>query len=159
MEAGLKLEAPGGQREVAIEDFFRGPGQTCIEAPEILTTIRIPPPREDTIMAFLKIGRVSTDIAIVNAAALLFMDNKVCKRCRLAVGAVAPVPLRLRSAEKMIEGQEISPELLNRVGKMVEEEVNPITDVRSTEEYRRIMSGVLVKRAIEGAIKGMGENR
>jgi len=159
MEAGLKLEAPGGQREVAIEGFFKGPGQTCMDMAEILTRIRIPPPREDTIMAFLKVGRVSTDIAIVNAAALLVMDNKACKRCRLAVGAVAPVPLRLRSVEKMIEGQEISPELLNRVGKMVEEEVNPITDVRSTEEYRRIMSGVLVKRAIEEAIKGMGENR
>ena len=80
-------------------------------------------------------------------------------KCRLSVGAVAPVPLRLRSVEKMIEGQEISPELLNRAGKMVEEEVNPITDVRSTEEYRRIMSGVLVKRAIEEAIKGTKENR
>jgi len=159
MEASLRLEAPGGQREVAIEDFFKGPAQTCMDMTEILTRIRIPPLMGKTIMAFLKIGRVTTDIAIVNAAALLVMDNKVCKKCRLAVGAVAPVPLRLKSIERMIEGQEISPELLNRAGKMVEEEVNPITDVRSTEEYRRIISGVLVKRAIEEAIKGMGEDR
>jgi carbon-monoxide dehydrogenase medium subunit len=159
MEASLTLEGPGGNRKVPIEDFFKGPGQTCIEAPEILTTIRIPPSSEATNMAFLKLGRVSTDIAIVNAAVCLTMKKKVCVKCRVAVGAVAPVPLRLRSVEKMIEDQEISPELLNRVGKTVEKEVNPITDVRSTEEYRRTMSGVLVKRAIEEAIKGTKENK
>ncbi len=159
MEASLTLEGPGGQREVAIEDFFMGPGKTCMDTTEILTRIRIPPTRENTGMAFLKIGRVSTDIAVVNAAACLTMDKKVCKKCRLAVGAVAPVPLRLRSVEKMMEGQEISPELLQGAGKMAEEEVKPITDVRSTSGYRRIMSGVLVKRAIEEAMKGMEENK
>jgi CO/xanthine dehydrogenase FAD-binding subunit len=159
MEASLTLEGPGGQREVAVEDFFKGPGQTCMDTSEILTRIRIPPLMEKTRMAFLKVGRVSTDIAIVNAAVCVTVEKNVCKKCRLAVGAVAPVPLRLRSVEKMIEGHEISPELLNRAGKMVGDEVDPITDVRSTEEYRRIMSGVLVKRAIEQAIKGMEEKR
>jgi len=158
MEASLTVEGPGGQREVPIKDFFKGPGQTCIKAPEILTTITIPPPNEATTMAFLKVGRVSTDIAVVNAAACLTMKMTVCVKCRLAVGAVAPVPLRLRSVEKMIEGNEVSPELLDRAGKMVEDEVSPITDVRSTEEYRRIMSGVLVKRAIEEATRGMEDN-
>ena len=105
-------------------------------------------------MAFLKLGRVSTDIAVVNAAACLTVKNKACMKCRLAVGAVAPVPLRLESVEKMIEGNEISPELLERAEKMAVDEVSPITDVRSTEEYRRTMSGVLIKRAIEQAMKG-----
>ena len=155
MEASLTLEGPGGAREVPIEDFFKGPGQTCIEAPEILTTISIPPSSEATIIAFLKLGRVSTDIAVVNAAALVVMDKKKFRQCRLAVGAVAPVPLRLKKVEKLIEGEEIGPELLDRVGQMVEQEVSPITDVRSTEEYRRIMSGVLIKRAIQQALENM----
>ncbi len=159
LEASVTLEGPGGQRSIAIEDFFMGPGQTCMNMSEILTRIRITPPGENTGMAFLKVGRVSTDIAIVNAAACLTMEKNVCRKCRLSVGAVAPVPLRLRSVEKMIEGQEISPELLNRAGKMVEEEVKPITDVRSTSGYRRIMSGVLIKRAIEEAIRRMEQNK
>jgi len=159
MEASITLEGPGGQRSIAIEDFFMGPGQTCMDISEILTRIRITPPRENTGMAFLKVGRVSTDIAIVNAAACLTMEKRVCKKCRLSVGAVAPVPLRLTTVEKMIEGQEISPELLNRAGKMAEEEVKPITDVRSTSGYRRIMSGVLIKRAIEEAIRRMEQNK
>ncbi len=153
MQATLKLQGPGGEREVPIDQFFTGPGENCMEAEEVLTQIQIPKKANHTGMAFLKVGRVAQDIAVVNAAALLVMDKKKCGECRLAVGAVAPVPLRLRNVEKLIEGEEIGPELLDRVSQMVEQEVSPITDVRSTEEYRRIMSGVLIKRAIQQALK------
>jgi probable selenate reductase FAD-binding subunit len=156
LEARLTVEGPGGQREVAIEDFFTGPGKTCMDMTEILTKIKIPIPHRDTRMAFLKLGRVTTDIAIVNAAVCLAVEKNTCRKCRLAVGAVAPVPLRLSSVEKMIEGQEISDELLNAAKHMAEEAVSPITDVRSTQHYRRIMSGVLVKRVIEKAMEGLG---
>lgn len=159
MEATVTLEGPGGRREVAVEDFFTGPGQTCMDSTEILTQVRIPSLKKHTGMAFLKLGRVSTDIAVVNAAASVTMDGKACSICRLAVGAVAPVPLRLHSVEQMIEGKEPSAELLDAAAKMVEKEVKPITDVRSTAEYRRITSGVLVKRAIEQAVKGAEEGK
>jgi len=157
MEARLTLEGPGGEREVAVEDFFKGPGQSCMDMNEILTKIMVTHPGENAGMAFLKLGRVSTDIAIVNAAACLTIEKKVCIKCRLAAGAVAPIPLRLRSVEKMVEGKDISPELLNEVAEMVEGEVKPITDVRSTEEYRRSMTRVLVKRAMEQAMKELEE--
>jgi len=159
MEATLKLQGPGGEREMAIDDFFTGPGENCMEAEEALTEIQISERADHTGMAFLKVGRVAQDIAIVNAAALVVMDKKKCQRCRLAVGAVAPVPLRLKKVEKLIEGEEIGPELLDRVVQMVEQEVSPITDVRSTQEYRRIMSGVLIKRAIKQAMEQIDYNR
>lgn len=159
MEATLKLQGPGGEREIPIDDFFTGPGENCMEAEEALTEIQVSERADHTGMAFLKAGRVAQDIAIVNAAALVVMDKKKCQRCRLAVGAVAPVPLRLKKVEKLIEEEEIGPELLGRVVQMVEQEVNPITDVRSTEEYRRIMSGVLIKRAIRQAMKQINYNR
>lgn len=149
LEAVLTLEGPGGKREVAIGDFFTGPGETCMERTEVLTLIKVPEMAPNSGTIFLKKGRVSQDIAIVNAAALLVMEGKVCRKCRLAVGAVAPVPLRLTDVEELVEGQELTPDLLDRVGEMVEDAVSPITDVRSTEEYRRSMSGVLVKRAIK----------
>ncbi len=148
MEADLVLEGPGGRREIPIRDFFTGPGETCMDKTEVLTQIKAPAPEPGSRAMFLKTGRVSQDIAIVNAAAFLVMEGAVCRKCRLAVGAVAPVPLRLPGVEKIVEGEEIGPDLLDRVGKMVEQEVSPITDVRSTEEYRRTMSGVLVKRAL-----------
>jgi CO/xanthine dehydrogenase FAD-binding subunit len=156
LEAALTLEGPGGTREVSLEDFFKGPGETCMESTEVLKTISLPGTKQGTGTAFLKTGRVSQDIALINAAALVVMDGGVCTTCRLAAGAVAPVPLRLRKTEQAVEGQEITPDLLERVKGMVEEEVSPITDVRSTAEYRRVMSGVLIKRAIDQAVKEAG---
>ena len=153
LEAVLTLEGPGGSREVPIGNFFTGPGQSCMDRTEILTQIKIPKKVFNSGSAFLKKGRVSQDIAVVNAAAFLVMEGKICRKCRLAVGAVAPVPLRLTNIEEMVEGREIDPELLDRVGEMVERAVSPITDVRSTENWRRVMSGVLVKRAIQKAHK------
>jgi carbon-monoxide dehydrogenase medium subunit len=153
LEAVLTLEGPGGSREVPIDDFFAGPGQTCLQPTEILTRIAIPEKTPGTGTAFLKVGRVAQDIAIANAAALLVVKGKICTKCRLCAGAVAPVPLRLKRVEAALEGEEISPHLLEDVAAMVQEDVRPITDVRSTEAYRRIVSGVLVKRAITQALE------
>jgi len=151
-EAALTIEGLNGAREVPVEDFFTGPGETCMEPGEVLKAIRLPRPADRTGMAFLKVGRTRQDLAIVNAAALLVMENKICKKCRVAIGAVAPVPLRLKKVEAMVEGQEIGSDLLEEVGKAVEKAVRPITDVRSTEEYRRTVSGVLIRRAMVQAL-------
>jgi carbon-monoxide dehydrogenase medium subunit len=157
MEATVVLQGPGGERKIPVEEFFTGPGQTCLTGVEVLREIRIPDKRAQTGMAFLKTGRVSQDIAVANAAALLVMKGRVCRTCRLAVGAVAPVPLRLRNVEEVIEGEEVSPELLDRVGQRVEREVRPITDVRATAEYRKVVAGVLVKRAIRKAVESVSK--
>jgi carbon-monoxide dehydrogenase medium subunit len=151
----LTLEGPGGARDIPLDEFFSGPGKTCMDASEVIKSIFIPGLEQGAGTAFLKAGRVRQDIALINAAAQIVMDGKICKRCRLAAGAVAPIPLRLKKTEQEVEGQEITPELLEKVKGLVEEEVSPITDVRSTAEYRKIMSGVLVKRAIVQASGGV----
>ena len=153
LEARLILEGPAGQREVPINEFFTGPGENCMDGGEVLREIRIPEKPKATGMAFLKIGRASQDIALANAAALVLMEGKICRKCLLVAGAVAPLPLRLARTEALVQGNEIDQELLDRIGPMVEQEVRPITDVRSTEEYRRVVSGVLVKRALQKALK------
>ncbi len=154
--ATAEIEGPGGNREVPLEAFFEGPGRTCLDGTELLGAVRVPGREKGSGTAFLKTGRVSQDIALINAAAYVVMEGKVCRTCRLAAGAVAPVPLRLRKAEKAVEGREINPELLDEVKQVVEGEVSPITDVRTTAEYRRIMSGVLVKRALMQAVRDAG---
>jgi carbon-monoxide dehydrogenase medium subunit len=155
LEAVLVIEGPGGKREVPVDQFFTGPGRTCMDETEILTQIKIPSKTGSTGMAFVKAGRLTQDIAIVNASACVVMEGKKCVACRLATGAVAPVPLRLKKTEALVEGKEMGPDLLAQVKESVEKEVSPITDVRSTEEYRRILSGVLVKRAIEQAVESL----
>jgi carbon-monoxide dehydrogenase medium subunit len=154
--AVAEIEGPGGSREVPLESFFQGPGETCMDGAELLKGVRVPAREKGSGTAFLKTGRVSQDIALINAAAYVVMDGKVCRTCRLAAGAVAPVPLRLEKAEKALEGREITPDLLEEVKGLVEAEVSPISDVRTSADYRRIMSGVLVKRAVAQAVREAG---
>ncbi len=153
MDAVLTVEGPGGERAIPIEEFFVGPGKTCMDSTEIVTRITIPETEKATGMAFQKVGRVSQDIAIANVAALLVMEGKTCRKCRIAAGAVAPVPLRLHKVETLVEGRKVDQELVDEAGRLASAEVQPITDVRSTEEYRRHISGVLVKKAIEQAME------
>lgn len=153
LDAMLTVEGPGGVRQVPISDFFQGPGQTVLGKAEILTRIDIEKPRKGTVMKHLKTGRLTSDIAVVNAAAALEMDSHRCRKCRLAAGSVAPTPLRLHKTEAIIEGEKITPDLLEEVQQVASREVMPITDVRSTEEYRRQVAGVMVKRAISEALR------
>lgn len=159
MEAELILKGPEGERSVPIREFFKGPGQHCMNPSEMMTGIMLPEIKKGTGSAFLKTGRVSQDIAVVNAAALVVMEGGVCKKCRLSVGAVAPVPLRLTDIETMLEGQAVDPDLLEEVAERTQKAVSPITDVRSTEAYRRQVSGVLVKRALKAALKDVREEK
>jgi len=156
MGASVTVEGPGGTRRIPLDEFFAGPGRTCMNPDEVLTEVRLSETPGRSGSAFLKVGRVSQDLAVVNVAAFLVMEKGRCRKCRLAAGAVAPTPLRLRAAEKLVEGEEIGPELLDRVAKAVEQEVSPITDVRSTESYRRAVAGVLVRRAILAALERVG---
>ncbi|HUU80503.1 MAG TPA: FAD binding domain-containing protein, partial [Acidobacteriota bacterium] len=105
LEARLILEGPDGLREVPIDEFFTGPGENSMGPSEILREISIPEKAARTGMAFLKIGRVAQDIAVANAAALVVMDGKMCRKCRLVSGAVAPIPLRLTRTEALLEGK------------------------------------------------------
>lgn len=152
LEAMLKLAGPGGLREVSVSDFFQGPGQHCMDPSEVLTGIYLPEPKTGTGSAFVKEGRVCQDIAITNAAAWVKMEGARCRKCRLSVGAVAPVPLRLTDVEATVEGEEMTPALLEAVARLTREAVSPITDVRATADYRRRLSGILMKRAVQSAV-------
>jgi len=156
MDAVVTVTGPGGERRIPLEDFFVGPGKTSMDFTEIVTRITIPKANKGTGMAFMKVGRVTQDIAIANAAVLLVMEGKTCRKCRVAAGAVAPVPLRLRKVEALLEGRKIDQDFGNEAGNTAGKEVQPITDVRSTEEYRRHISGVLVKKAIQKAMERTG---
>ena len=153
MGATLTIAGPEGERAVPISEFFEGPGKHCMKPGELLAAIVIPEMPDHSGMAFLKSGRVTQDIAVANAAVWIRMNDGVCEECRIAAGAVGPVPLRLREVEAFVKGREITPELLPEIQDKAAAEVAPITDVRSTETYRRAITGVMVKRAVERALQ------
>ena len=141
-----------GDRIVKLEDFFTFVRETVLGEAEILKEIIIPnqPPRTGAF--FKKIGRTNVDIAIVNAAVRLTLGNDdTCKEVRIVLGAVAPTLIRAMEAEALLTGKKLSPELILEASDVAASETIPISDIRAGAEYRREMSGVLVKRALEEA--------
>lgn len=147
--AFLELQDANGSREVTLDEFLRGPGQTALRPGEILSAILIDPPKEGARSVFHRKGRVKMDLPIASVAALVETDGATCKRVRLAAGAVAPVPLRLERSETVVEGSSLDAETRALAVETARLEISPITDLRSTEDYRRHLTGVLVGRALE----------
>jgi carbon-monoxide dehydrogenase medium subunit len=150
-EAELEIRGPGGSRRAPLEEFLRGPGETSLEAGELVAAILLgPPPRHRA--NFLKLGRVRMDLAKASLAALVVGDDDHLATVRLAVGSVYQTSLRLRAVERLLEGQVVTPALLAEAEALARSSVKPISDVRSTEEYRRHVVGVLLRRAVESLL-------
>lgn len=154
LDATLDVVGPAGERSVAIADFFEDVRTNSLRRGEILREIRLPelPPRTATV--FVKKGRVGTgDLAVVNLAVRLTVDgDDRCSEVRIALGAVAPTPLRTRGAEAMLEGRQPEDQLLEQVAVRAVEEINPIDDIRASADYRRALTRTLLHRALRDAV-------
>ncbi|MFQ6075523.1 MAG: FAD binding domain-containing protein [Candidatus Bathyarchaeia archaeon] len=148
LDAKARMISPEGVRLVPMEEFFTGPGETVLETDEILTGVSVPYLPEGTGTSFMKIGRTSLDIATINIAVVLKMVDGVVEDCRIALGAVASTPLRVKRAEAFLRVNELTSENLEVAAEMVAEDIRPITDIRATAEYRREASKTLTKDAL-----------
>jgi carbon-monoxide dehydrogenase medium subunit len=151
-EAKVRLQTSKASRKIPLEKFFTGPGKSCLASDEILTDILLYPPHQNTKAAFLKKGRVKMDLAIASLAVLLEMNGRRCLKSRIAAGSVAPMPLRLSKVEALLEGADISKNLVSKAQQLATKTVSPITDVRATKEYRRHIIGTYIKRGLEKAL-------
>ena len=150
----LSIADSGGERSMKIADFFLDVRKDALGSRELLTEIQLPALPAHTGTAFAKKGRVATaDLAVVNVAVRVTLTaGNTCQETLIALGAVAPVPLRAREAEAMLQGKEPQEELLEKVALRASEEIKPISDVRSSAEYRKTLSRVLVERALKEAV-------
>ena len=152
LEASLKITGAGGERTVPIEDFFIGPGQTVLHPDEILSEIQVPnpPPRSGGVYLKQTI-RKALDLATVGVAVITRLDGDIIRDVKIALGAVAPTPIRATKAEMIIREQKLDDALLDEAGLVASGEASPIDDVRSSADYRREIIRVLVGRAIRQA--------
>ena len=144
-----------GRREVAIEDFCVGPGKTILQDGEFLVSIVLPAPQPGFGAAYLRfIPRNEMDIAVVGAGASVVLDEtrSVIRSARIALGAVAPTPLFVAAAGDALAGQPISDEVIEHAARLAQEAARPITDMRGTAEFRKHLSAVLTRRALNAAI-------
>ncbi|MCD6472645.1 xanthine dehydrogenase family protein subunit M [Candidatus Aerophobetes bacterium] len=155
--AEVKLANKRGERAVPVEEFLTGPGKTVISSNELLTQLNIPVLDENTGSSFLKIGRVKADIAKINIAVYLERKNNVCKSCKIVFGSVAKTPIRVKGAEDILRGQQLTSDVLTKVAEKASEEIKPITDIRSTAEYRHEIAKVMVEKAVNLAWERAGD--
>lgn len=155
LDARFHLAGPSGRRVIPADAFFVGPGQTAREPGELLTGIEIPAPHPASASVYLKYAvRAWMDLAIVGVAAYWEPDpaSGRCRAVRIALGAVAPTPIRARAAEGILQGSPPTPEAIRAGAEAAAGEAKPITDVRGSADYRRKIVRVLVRRALEGLV-------
>lgn len=147
-DARVTLKSKTFERVMALEHFFIAPGKTALQADELLTHIRIPRPPHQSASAFIKIARVAADISQVCAAVRLTRDGNLIHDARIALGSVAPTPVRAAAAERELIGQTFSAALAEKIGKRAAQEIQPISDIRATRAYRQHIAAVIVRDAL-----------
>jgi len=143
LAAVINLVGPEQKRSMPIEEFFIGPGKTALKKGELVHSVLIPKPYPQGKGTYIKASRTgSVDLSTVGVAVQSWGD-----RVRIAVGAVAPTPVRALQVEKAInEGGEKD---WAKAASLVHEDISPITDLRGSREYRYHIAEVLIRRGLE----------
>ncbi len=154
LAARARIASSRRQREVSLEEFFLGPGKTYLQPNELLKEIFIPSPAIKSGSSFQRCTRTAMDIALVNCAVFLSLASKreVIGDIRIALGAVAPTPVRAGPAETFLTGKNADRDAIEKAAGLAAASVSPIDDVRASASYRREMARVLTRRALEDAL-------
>jgi CO/xanthine dehydrogenase FAD-binding subunit len=156
-DAELTLISVRGERRLAYRTFHTGYKKTVLAADELILDISLPRRFSEYVSYARKVGaRSAQAISKVCLAALGQLAGGTIRDVRLALGSVAPTPMRLPATERELTGKKIEPSLVETVRKNVAKEIRPIDDIRSTSRYRGAVAGNLVaeflnKLAAEGA--------
>ena len=151
-EAEAVIVGPNGRRTLPIAEFFHGPGETALESDELLAELRLPVPPSGTGAAFQRsTPRKQMDIAVVGVAVALTLSGEVIEGARVALGAVAPTPLRASAAEAALQGQPANDETFAKAAEAAVQDSSPISDLRASAEYRRHLVKVMTARLLAKA--------
>lgn len=161
-EAACTIAGPSGVRSVPVEEFCVSPGRTVLQNGEFLVSLHIKPPVAGFGAHYLRfIPRNEMDIAVVGAGAAVVLDEsgEHFRSARLALGAVAPIPLYVPEVGEYLAGKPVSSEHINQAGQIAMQAAKPIADVRGTVEQRKHLAGVLTRRALTAACERAKQSR
>ncbi|MCH8012207.1 MAG: FAD binding domain-containing protein [Candidatus Marinimicrobia bacterium] len=145
MNAHLVLQNGIGTRTVPLTSFYKGYKQLDKTNSEVLTEILIPVPAKKTRIHFDKVSkRKCLDIASVNLAVRVEEEDGFIEEVGLAAGGIAPIPLHLKKTCSFLKGQIVSREIMEDAIAVMQEEISPITDIRGSREYKRLLARQLV---------------
>jgi carbon-monoxide dehydrogenase medium subunit len=150
------IAGAGGTREVPVEDFCTGPGKNVLQPGELLTALIMPTPLAHGGSHYLRfIPRNEMDIAVVGAGAAVVLDpsGKNFVSARIALCAVAATPLFAKEAGELLAGRPVGDEAIEAAMAAARKIATPIDDMRGTVEFRKHVTGVLTRRALEKAVE------
>ena len=148
-DAVAEIAGLGGRRSIPLADLFAGPGRTTLGPDELLTSLRARVPASSAGSCYLRqTVRWSMDLAGVGVAASVEVEGTVVTNARVALAAVAPVPLLVGSATETVVGTNLPSEVAHEAGRQAAAACSPISDARGTADYRREVVSVLVPRAL-----------
>lgn len=141
------------ERMIPIEEIFSGVQKTSLKPEEILTGFRIPPPNPQSKGCYIKFSpRKAMDLPLVGVGVLLRTSDGFFQDVRIALGAVAPTPIRARKAEKLLLGKPTTDEWMRKAAEEAADESKPITDMRASREYRLGLVKELTLQAISHSL-------
>jgi CO/xanthine dehydrogenase FAD-binding subunit len=159
LDAELILQTAAGTRTITIDHFFTSPGKTCLADNELIIGVQFTLPDRHGGMGFNKLGRrKGMAISVASVAVQIEMEGGLIRLARVAMGSVAPTPIRCRKVENTLLGREPAPELFREAAGMVAEDITPITDLRASAEYRLRAAMVLVERTLTQTWDACKEN-
>lgn len=150
--ATAKIASKKGERTIAVEDFFSGPSESVLAPDEMVVEVQVPNPPPHRGMVYIKHTiRAAMELAIVGVATLVTVQDGVYSDAKIALGAVAPTPMRATKAESVLKGKPYSKKLVRQASEAASEEARPISDIRASAEYRKEMVRILTARALNKA--------
>jgi len=148
-DATVHIAGSKGTRDVPVTDFFTGPGASVLSKDEIVTGFTVPVMDKDTGYHFISIGRMALDISTISIAATITKKEGKVAKATVALGSVAPTPLRLPEVEAYLKGKTLSDDVIWEAAQMVSDGIKPITDVRASAEYRKEAAKGMAMEAIK----------
>ena len=153
LDAEAVITGPKGERRVPIAAFFTGVRRTVLAPDEILVELVVPNPGAHSGGNYQRqTPRRELDIAVVGVASQLTLASGRCSKARIALAAVAPVPVRATAAEQALEGQAVTPDLIKRAADLAVDAARPISDQRGSADFRRHLVRVLTRRTLTTAL-------
>ncbi|MEE8448369.1 MAG: xanthine dehydrogenase family protein subunit M [Thermodesulfobacteriota bacterium] len=149
LDAAVKLVSSSGEKVVPMEEFLVDFYETAISSEEILTEIQIAEQAPGTRGAYIKFNpRSAMDLPVVVVVAFVVPGKGAVKDVRIGLGAVSPRAIRARRSEEVLKSKGLTEEAIKEAGQLASEDIDPVSDIRGSADYRREVTKVLVARAL-----------
>jgi carbon-monoxide dehydrogenase medium subunit len=153
LDAEAVIAGLSGRRRVPMASFFTGVRRTVLAPDELLLEFAVPAPGPHSGGSYLRhTPRRELDIAVVGVASQVTLTDGICTKARIALAAVAPTPVRATAAERALEGQRLTPSLIEQAATLAVEAARPISDQRGSADFRRHLVRVLTRRTLTSAL-------